>query len=256
LIDKCKATHLPVTLTSELLDVVCQHSPVGKIDGIPAVTIQPRGYSEVSLVVKRFIDLVVGCIGFLLATPILAVTALLIKLDSPGPIFFRQKRLGRNGRPFTIYKLRTMVDHQDDDIHRQYSKDFIANNRIAGKASNGDELFKLENDPRVTRVGKYLRKLSIDELPQLINVIRGAMSLVGPRPPLPYEAELYKDWHNKRLQVKPGITGLWQVTARSTVGFDDMVMLDLYYVEHWSLLFDFQLMLKTIPAAFSGKGAL
>jgi exopolysaccharide biosynthesis polyprenyl glycosylphosphotransferase len=256
LIDTCKATRLPVTLTSELLDVVCQYSPTGKIDGVPAVTIQPRGFSEVSLVLKRFIDLVIGSVGLLLAMPVLAVAALFIKLDSPGPILFRQQRLGRHGRPFTIYKLRTMVDHQDDDIHRQYSREFIANNRTAGKAQNGDTLFKLGNDPRVTRVGKYLRKLSIDELPQLINVIRGEMSLVGPRPPLPYEAELYKDWHNKRLQVKPGITGLWQVTARSTVGFDDMVLLDLYYVEHWSLLFDFQLLLKTIPAAFSGKGAL
>lgn len=256
LIDTCKATRLPVTLTSELLDVVCQHSPSGKIDGVPTVTIQPKGFSEVSLVLKRVIDLVIGSVGLILTMPMLTVAALLIKLDSPGPILFRQRRLGHQGYSFTIYKLRTMVDHQDDDIHRQYSKDFIANNRNAGKAQNGDHLFKLDNDPRITRVGKFLRKLSIDELPQLINVIRGDMSLVGPRPPLPYEAELYKEWHNKRLQVKPGITGLWQVTARSTVGFDDMVMLDLYYVEHWSLLFDFQLMLKTIPAAFSGKGAL
>ena len=256
LIDTCKATRLPVTLTSELLDVVCQHSPSQKIDGVPAVTIQPKGFSEVSLVVKRLIDLLIGTLGLILATPILAVSAVLIKADSPGPILFRQRRLGRYGRPFTIYKLRTMEDRQDDDIHRQYSKEFIANNRTAGQAENGDQLFKLDNDPRITRVGKYLRKLSIDEIPQLINVILGEMSLVGPRPPLPYEAELYKDWHNKRLQVKPGITGLWQVTARSTVGFDDMVMLDLYYVEHWSLLYDFELMLKTIPAAFSGKGAL
>ena len=256
LIDTCKATRLPVTLTSELLDVVCQHSPSQKIDGVPAVTIQPKGFSEVSLVIKRGIDLLIGTLGLILSAPILAISAVLIRLDSPGPILFRQRRLGRYGRPFTIYKLRTMEDHQDDDIHRQYSKEFIANNRTAGQAGNGDLLFKLDNDPRITRVGRILRKLSIDELPQLINVIRGEMSLVGPRPPLPYEAELYKDWHNKRLQVKPGITGLWQVTARSTVGFDDMVMLDLYYVEHWSLLYDFQLMLKTIPAAFSGKGAL
>jgi exopolysaccharide biosynthesis polyprenyl glycosylphosphotransferase len=256
LIDTCKATRLPVTLTSELLDVVSQHSPVGKIDGVPTVTIQPRGFSEVNLVFKRFIDLLIGTAGLILALPVLAVSAVLIKLDSSGPIFFRQQRLGRRGRPFTIYKLRTMVSRQNDDIHRKYLREFIANNRNAGNAQNGDQVFKLDNDPRVTRVGKYLRRLSIDELPQLINVIRGEMSLVGPRPPLPYEAELYKEWHNKRLQVKPGITGLWQVTARSAVSFDDMVMLDLYYVEHWSLLFDLQLMLKTIPAAFSGKGAL
>jgi exopolysaccharide biosynthesis polyprenyl glycosylphosphotransferase len=256
LIDACKATQLPVTLTSELLDVVCQHSPSGKIDGVPTVTIQPKGFPELRLALKRSIDLLIGAAGLLLAAPVLAISAVLIKVDSPGPILFRQRRLGRRGRPFTIYKLRTMEDRPDDGIHRQYSREFIANNRTAGKAQNGDLLFKLDNDPRITRVGKFLRKLSIDELPQLINVIRGEMSLVGPRPPLPYEAELYKDWHNKRLQVKPGITGLWQVTARSAVGFDDMVMLDLYYVEHWSLLFDFQLMLKTIPAAFSGKGAL
>jgi lipopolysaccharide/colanic/teichoic acid biosynthesis glycosyltransferase len=149
-----------------------------------------------------------------------------------------------------------MINGNGDNLHRQYLKDFIANNKTAGKSEDGEKLFKLENDPRITRVGKFLRRLSLDELPQLINVIRGEMSLVGPRPPLSYEAELYQDWHTKRLQVKPGITGLWQVSARSAVEFNDMVMLDLYYVEHWSLLFDFRLMLKTIPAAFSGKGAL
>lgn len=256
LIDKCKATQLPVTLTSELLGVVSQHSPMGKIDGIPAVTIQPNRFSEMGLVIKRGVDLILASLGLLLASPVLALFGALIKLSSPGPVFFKQNRLGKGGRPFTMYKLRTMISGKDDTIHRRYLKDFISNNQTAGKNENGERLFKLGNDPRITGIGKFLRRLSLDELPQLINVIRGEMSLVGPRPPLPYEAELYKDWHTKRLQVKPGITGLWQVSARSAVGFDDMVMLDLYYVEHWSLLFDFQLLLKTIPAALSGKGAL
>ena len=256
LIDKCKATRLPVTLTSELFDVVCEHHATGKIDGVPAVTIQPNRFSEVGLVIKRCIDLALSTFGIILASPVLGLAGLLIKVTSPGPVFFKQKRLGKNGRPFTMFKLRTMVNSPRDDIHRDYLKDFISNNRMAGEKENGEQLFKLENDPRVTGVGKLLRRLSLDELPQLINVFRGEMSLVGPRPPLPYEAELYQDWHNKRLQVKPGNTGLRQVTARSAVGFDDMVMLELYYVEHWSLFFDIQLMLKTIPAAFSGKGAL
>ena len=256
LIDKCKATQLPVTLTSELLTVVSQHSSLGKIDGIPAITIQPNKFSEVGLVIKRGIDLTLSCLGMFFALPVMAIAGIMIKMSSPGPVFYKQNRLGKNGRHFTLYKLRTMINDKGDNIHRQYLKDFIANNKTAGKSEDGEKLFKLENDPRITRVGKFLRRLSLDELPQLINVIRGEMSLVGPRPPLSYEAELYQDWHTKRLQVKPGITGLWQVSARSTVEFDDMVMLDLYYVEHWSLLFDFQLMLKTIPAAFSGKGAL
>jgi exopolysaccharide biosynthesis polyprenyl glycosylphosphotransferase len=256
LIDKCKATQLPVTLTSELLDVVSQHSPLGKIDGIPAITIQPNRFSEVGQIVKRCIDLAFSGLVLLLTAPMLVLAGVLIKLSSPGPVFFKQTRLGRGGRPFTMYKLRTMVRDQDDDIHRQYLKDFISTNTTIGKNEKGENQFKMGNDPRVTKVGKFLRRLSLDELPQLINVIRGEMSLVGPRPPISYEVELYKDWHTKRLQVKPGITGLWQVAARSAVGFDDMVMLDLYYIEHWSLLFDFQLLLKTIPAVFSGKGAL
>ena len=256
LIDKCKATQLPVTLTSELLNVVSQHSSLGKIDGIPAVTIQPNRFSEVGLIIKRCIDLILASLVLLLAAPVLALAGILIKLSSPGPVFFKQTRLGRGGRPFTMYKLRTMVRDQDDDIHRQYLKDFISTNSTVGKNDKGEQQFKLGNDPRVTRVGKLLRRLSLDELPQLINVIRGDMSLVGPRPPISYEVELYKEWHTKRLQVKPGITGLWQVAARSAVGFDDMVMLDLYYIEHWSLLFDLQLLLKTIPAVFAGKGAL
>jgi len=256
LIDKCKATQLPVTLTSELLDVVSQHSPLGKIDGIPAITIQPNRFSEVGRIIKRGIDPILACLGLLLALPALALAGALIKLSSPGPVFFKQNRLGKDGRPFTIYKLRTMVSGQDDGIHRQYLKAFISNDQTAGENEVGEQLFKLGNDPRVTRVGNFLRRLSLDELPQLINVIRGEMSLVGPRPPLSYEVKLYKDWHTKRLQVRPGITGLWQVTARSAVDFDNMVMLDLYYIEHWSLLFDFRLLLKTIPAVISGKGAL
>jgi exopolysaccharide biosynthesis polyprenyl glycosylphosphotransferase len=256
LIDKCKATQLPVTLTSELLDVVSQCSPLGKIDGIPAITIQPNKFSEVSQVIKRASDIILAYMGLLLTAPFLALAGILIKVTSPGPIFFRQVRVGKSGRSFTMYKLRTMIDGQDDSIHRQYLEDFISTNKTAGENQEGEKQFKLENDPRVTKVGKILRRLSLDEIPQLINVIRGDMSLVGPRPPLPYEVEMYQDWHTKRLQVKPGITGLWQVTARSAVGFDDMVMLDLYYIEHWSLLLDFQLLLKTIPAAVTGKGAL
>ena len=256
LIDKCKATQLPVTLTSELLNVVSQCSPLGKIDGVPAITIQPNKFSEVSRAIKRVSDLILAYTGLLLTAPLLALAGILIKVSSPGPVFFKQVRIGKNGCPFTIYKLRTMRDGQDDSLHRQYLQDFISTNKTAGENEEGEKQFKLDNDPRVTKVGKMLRRLSLDEIPQLINVIRGEMSLVGPRPPLPYEVEMYKNWHGKRLQVKPGITGLWQVTARSAVGFDDMVMLDLYYIEHWSLLLDFQLLLKTIPAAVTGKGAL
>ena len=185
-------------------------------------------------IIKRIIDLFGAVLGLIILSPIFFLLFFLIKIDSKGHVFFKQYRVGKGGKLFTIYKFRTMVKDAE---------------KIGPQVSKTD-------DSRITRIGKFLRKYKLDEMPQLINVLRGEMSLVGPRPPISYEVELYKDWHTKRLQVKPGITGLWQVAARSAVGFDDMVMLDLYYIEHWSLLFDFQLLLKTIPAVLYGKGAL
>jgi lipopolysaccharide/colanic/teichoic acid biosynthesis glycosyltransferase len=176
-----------------------------------------------------------------------------IKLDSEGPVFFRQKRLGLNGRSFDLLKFRSMYTNCDSINHKEYIKKYI------GEQNNSaiePGVFKLRNDPRITSVGRVLRKTSLDELPQLINVLKGEMSLVGPRPPIPYECDLYDIWHRRRLlSCKPGITGLWQVTGRSRTTFDEMVRLDLKYISEWSLWLDFKILLKTPKAVFGGEGA-
>ncbi len=186
------------------------------------------------------------------------VTALMIKLDSPGPIIFKQIRQGEKGARFGFLKFRSMVSNCDDTAHRQYVTNLIKGELAKIDQGNGQEpLYKMKSDPRITRVGKIIRKTSIDELPQLFNVLKGDMSLVGPRPPLPYEVERYEPWHLRRiLEVKPGITGLWQVDGRSKTSFDDMVRMDLRYVQNWSLWLDIKILLKTVRAVIRPNGAL
>jgi lipopolysaccharide/colanic/teichoic acid biosynthesis glycosyltransferase len=235
------------------------------------------GGSEAYYSMKRMIDIVVGCLALLLALPLFCILALLIQLDSPGPIMFSQKRVGSrrvriNGQyiwelyPYTMYKFRTMVDNAPEDIHQQFVQAYIHDDADAMteiKKEIGDVLdaeqtdgqYKLESDPRVTRIGKFLRKTSLDELPQLINVIRGEMSLVGPRPPLPYEVREYKHWHMQRFAAYQGMTGYWQVTARSEASFDKMVDLDIWYTKHQSLFLDFKILLLTPFKVLKGKGA-
>lgn len=193
---------------------------------------------------KRVLDLVVGGLALILAGPIMLLTALAIKLDSSGPVFFRQQRVGKWGQPFVCYKFRSMyVDAEER------KRELMAHNEADGP------VFKMENDPRVTRVGRVIRKLSIDELPQLINVLRGEMSLVGPRPPVPEEVEEYAFHERRRLEAIPGITGLQQVSGRSDLDFKRWVELDLRYISEQSLWQDLKILLKTIPAVISGKGA-
>jgi lipopolysaccharide/colanic/teichoic acid biosynthesis glycosyltransferase len=161
-------------------------------------------------------------------------------------------RLGKDGEPFTFYKFRSMHHKNDDGMHRDFARDFIS-----GEMSENQDrtVFKMVRDPRITGIGRFLRRSSLDELPQFINVLRGEMSLVGPRPPISYELEHYQDWHKDRLKVKPGLTGLWQVSGRSTVGFDEMVMLDLYYIAHWNLKLDLKIVARTVPVMVKGEGA-
>jgi len=204
--------------------------------------------------IKRGLD-IVGSVWLLVAlAPLFAVVAGLVKCTSPGPVFFRQVRVGRRGEPFTMLKFRTMHADAGHALHQDYVAWFIES---SGKQPrSGHEVFKLTNDPRVTRVGHFLRKTSLDELPQFWNVLRGEMSLVGPRPPLPFEVERYQPWHRRRvLEVKPGITGLWQVSGRSRTTFDDMVRLDLRYARTWSLWTDIKILAATPWAVISGKGA-
>ncbi len=194
---------------------------------------------------KRALDIVLSLVvllpwGLLVTT----VVAVLIKLDSPGPVLFRQQRLTRTGRPFSVLKFRTMVVNAD-----QLKAQLMDQNEASGP------IFKMRSDPRLTRVGTWLRRTSLDELPQVFNILRGDMSWVGPRPPLPAEVAQYEEWQKRRLGTTTGLTGLWQISGRSLLPFDEMVKLDLYYIENWSLVLDLKILLRTIPAVLTGRGA-
>jgi lipopolysaccharide/colanic/teichoic acid biosynthesis glycosyltransferase len=202
--------------------------------------------------IKRTLDLALASI-LLLCSVVMLLIALLIKLQSSGPILYRQQRIGKNGRPFTMLKFRSMRVDNDSRIHRDHVQRLIQHDLHPDQL--GQTSVKLAHDPRVTPVGKLIRNLSLDELPQLLNVLRGEMSIVGPRPPVTYEYELYTDWHKRRLDVLPGITGLWQVTARNQVSFEEMVQIDLTYIQSMSLLMDVKIMVQTPLAMLSTKGA-
>jgi exopolysaccharide biosynthesis polyprenyl glycosylphosphotransferase len=207
--------------------------------------------------VKRSMDIAGSVAALVICCPLFAFISLAIKLTSKGPILFKQERVGRYGSRFTFLKFRSMKCDNDARIHREYVKRFIAGDADPARVSHTQNaVYKIQRDPRITRVGKFLRKSSLDELPQFINVLKGEMSLVGPRPPIPYELEAYQVWHRRRvLESKPGITGLWQVNGRSMLKFDDMVRLDLRYAKTWSLWLDIKILLQTPGAVLFGAGA-
>jgi exopolysaccharide biosynthesis polyprenyl glycosylphosphotransferase len=218
----------------------------------PELNKRDFGY-ECSMVVKKVMDIGGSGVALLLFSPLFLAFSLAIKWDSPGPVFFRQQRLGMNGKAFDVLKFRSMHTNNDSAKHQEYIKKYIGEQKNSAVEPG---VYKLANDPRITRVGRVLRKTSLDELPQLINVFKGEMSLVGPRPPIPYECELYDIWHKRRLlSCKPGITGLWQVTGRSRTTFDEMVRLDLKYINEWSLWLDLKILFKTPKAVLGGEGA-
>jgi exopolysaccharide biosynthesis polyprenyl glycosylphosphotransferase len=203
---------------------------------------------------KRALDIVVSLALLATLSPVFLVIAALVKMKSPGPVFFKQKRIGEKGQPFLMLKFRSMYVNADSAIHQQYVNWFITASDQEKKAQGG--VFKLTNDPRITPIGRFLRKTSLDELPQFWNVLRGDMSLVGPRPPLEYEVQKYAPWHCRRvLEAKPGITGLWQVTGRSSTTFDEMVRLDLRYARKASIWTDIKILLATPRAVIMGRGA-
>jgi exopolysaccharide biosynthesis polyprenyl glycosylphosphotransferase len=212
---------------------------------------------KVERFLKRTLDCLASALFLVLLFPVFLAVALAIKLTSKGPVLFKQKRIGQYGTPFTFLKFRSMYDNSDPRIHREYVSQLIAGSKTAnGQGDNESGVYKITADPRVTPVGRFLRKSSLDELPQLWNVLKGEMSLVGPRPPLPYEFERYDIWHRRRVvEAKPGITGLWQVAGRSRTSFDDMVRLDLKYVIHWSIWLDLKILFQTPGAVLSGDGA-
>lgn len=211
---------------------------------------------KAQLFIKRGIDLAGSIVLLLALSPLMAIIALAVKWGSEGPVLFRQTRVGRRGKRFTFLKFRSMAVQSTHSLHENYVKDFIRGTAEKNTNEKGEKVFKLTQDPRVTPLGKFLRRTSLDELPQFWNVLRGEMSLVGPRPPIPYEVECYDLWHQRRvLEVKPGITGLWQVRGRSSTDFDEMVRLDLQYARTWSPWLDVKILLLTPLAVFRADGA-
>ena len=209
-----------------------------------------------ALAIKRLIDVFGSLFAILVFSPLFLVVAALVKLGSKGPILYKQQRLGQFGNPFTFLKFRSMYVNNDPKIHQEFMKRVISGNHEENAEGENKGVYKMTNDPRITRIGRFLRKTSLDELPQFFNVLSGEMSLVGPRPPLAYECQEYDIWHRRRVfEVKPGITGLWQVKGRSRVRFDDMVRLDLQYVRTWSLWLDIQILIKTPLAVLLGGDA-
>jgi exopolysaccharide biosynthesis polyprenyl glycosylphosphotransferase len=247
LIRNMKDSFVQVDVVPRYFELLGPNTTVSAVEGVPVLCLPPRALGISSLLLKRAMDLIVSMLALLLFAPVMVAVAMLIKVDSRGPVFFRQPRIGAGGREFSIVKFRTMF--RDADAH----KDEVAhlNKHAAGDA----RMFKIPNDPRVTRVGRVLRRTSLDELPQLWNVLRGEMSLVGPRPLIPSEDVHIEGWGRRRLDLKPGITGLWQVLGRSEIPFEDMVRLDYLYVTNWSLWHDLRLMCGTVPAMLNERGA-
>jgi exopolysaccharide biosynthesis polyprenyl glycosylphosphotransferase len=219
--------------------------------------ISPRGSNieGLNFALKRAFDVVAGSLLLLAGLPLIGLGAFAVWLFDGAPVLFRQERIGIHGRPFKMLKLRTMRATADEAPHRDYVRRWIRDGAAAAHAGGGDpKVYKLADDRRITPVGRWLRRFSIDELPQLINVVRGEMSLIGPRPALPYEIELYKPWHRRRLEAVPGITGLWQVSGRNHLSFDEMVRLDVQYLQDWSLAGDLRILARTVPALLRGGG--
>lgn len=210
--------------------------------------------NSLGTILKRIVDISGSIAGLSLLSPIFIGIALAIRLDSQGEVIFKQKRIGKNGKEFVFYKFRSMYKDIDDKLHKEYMAKLINSGSDSDLMGRGG-CFKIENDPRVTKVGRFLRKTSLDELPQLYNVLRGDMSLVGPRPAIPYEVEMYDAWHERRLSVIPGITGLWQVSGRSTKDFREMVELDLKYIDSWSIWLDLKIIFKTFFVVLNKQGA-
>lgn len=239
-----------------LFELLPQKTSVDQIGVLPMVRLFREPLSDAERFLKRASDILLSTAAIILLLPVYLIAAIWIKLDSNGPILFQQERVGMDGRLFLCFKFRTMEEDSDEMIHREAYRKNIAGTQGDHDGENEPLVFgKVKDDPRITRAGRFLRRASIDELPQLFNVLKGDMSIVGPRPPIPYEVEDYELWQRKRLDMKPGLTGLWQVSGRNTLSFAEMVRIDLYYIENWSLWLDLKIIVRTIPAVLRGDGA-
>ncbi len=244
LVDVCHQRGVTVQVAPTTMEILIDRAEFVPGQTVPLFTLRPPVFEGIDFAIKRTFDLVVAAVGLILLSPVMLAIALAVRLTSRGPIIYRSVRPGMAGKPFRCLKFRTMREHAD-----QIQDDLESLNEKSGA------LFKIRHDPRLTKVGVFLRRFSLDELPQLINVVRGEMSLVGPRPLPTRDFERLEDWHKKRYLVLPGITGLWQVSGRSELDFDDLVRLDFLYLERWSVMLDLLILLKTIPAVLSRRGA-
>ena len=241
---QCEREAIRARIVPDLFQMTLSRMAITEIAGIPLVGVKPISISGVNRLFKRGIDFAFSLCVLIVSAPLMALVALAIKLDSPGPVLFGQERVGQGGECFTCYKFRSMTVNAEEQ--KLLLRDL---NEADGP------LFKIKDDPRRTRIGRWLRRLSLDEIPQFYNVLRGGMSLIGPRPALPAEVAQYQPWHMRRLDVAPGITGLWQVSGRSDLPFDEMALLDIYYAEQWSPALDVKILLRTIPTVIFGDGA-
>jgi exopolysaccharide biosynthesis polyprenyl glycosylphosphotransferase len=241
---ECERQEVAARIVPDFFQLSLSQVEIGDLGGIPLIAVREIAFRPLALFFKRAMDVVGSLLALTVGAPIFGLIALAIKLDSPGPIIFRQTRVGKDGKRFCLYKFRSMYAGAEEEQE----------NLCELNESDGP-IFKIREDPRRTRVGTFLRRTSLDELPQFFNVLRGEMSLVGPRPPIPAEVAQYQPWHRKRLAVSPGLTGLWQVSGRSELTFDEMVLLDIYYIENWSPWLDFTILLRTVPQVISGDGA-
>jgi exopolysaccharide biosynthesis polyprenyl glycosylphosphotransferase len=250
ILDACKKLDVNVRITSELFDVVGEKVSTEKYADIPVIDVSSHYNNALTLGVKRAFDIAISIFALIVLSPVMIAIVIAIKLSSSGSVLFKQARIGKGGKEFEFYKFRSMkvLTGSEDEDRMKKMLEFMKND-------SADSGSKVINESRITWIGGFIRKTSLDELPQLLNVLRGEMSLVGPRPCLPYEFENYDEWHKRRVEVIPGCTGVWQVWGRSSVSFKESVVLDLYYINNMSPWFDFQIMLQTLPAIITGRGA-
>lgn len=244
LITSVRKYDVQIKIIPELFELVTSSVSFDHAFEYPCIEIVRTPLRGLNWFMKRSADFILSALGIIVISPVLLLVSIAIKLDSKGPILIKQKRIGKNGAPFHMLKFRSMVANAE-----------ALKASLADKNEATGPVFKIKNDPRITRVGRFIRKYSLDELPQLFNVLAGQMSLIGPRPPLPNEVEQYTDYQWRRFDVRPGITGLWQVSGRSDLPFEEWVKLDIYYIERWSLSLEFKILLKTIPVVLKGEGA-
>ena len=244
IVAQCEREQVRVRIVPDIFQMTLSHLDVEDLGGIPMIGVRDISISGSRQFIKRAMDVVISVLALIVLAPLFFLLSVIIRLDSPGPAIFRQIRVGKGEQLFSCFKFRSMRVGAEEEKETLLDK-----NEVTGP------VFKMRDDPRITPVGRFIRRTSLDELPQLFNVLMGHMSMVGPRPAIPSEVQRYQPWHKRRLEVAPGITGLWQVSGRSELTFDEMVLLDLYYIENWSPLHDLQIMLRTVPKVLLGEGA-